>query len=388
MRLLGTLPSRPPVLVPVLGSFVRRHVEGRWPEHAEWCDFFRDAAAQAAVNASYRDDTATGLVRAFADGAAAPRQVVTRSGSEHRRSRLARMLFKLLDRSGLASFQYGQRRSLSDQYGALRRAAELVPLEGDLPVSSSLCTYPPRLSEFLGRVGRMQPGRFQRSGNPHGLLIGVARSAAGGVIEPTQGEPIAVAGEISIFGERDGRDDGPGLAAARGPYLMICLVGRRMREADVEVLRAYLHPCLSESWLFPVDSDLERQTMAKLVEVGRRILAERELPLSVSKPLFDLAEPPEAAPGGQPEAHEPILPDFIVQAGEGATARRVVVETMGYANAAYRARKLRLRPEMERLGGGPVIEHDFHLPAGWSQRQRDHAFTTALFEALTAERPG
>ena len=46
---LGDVKS-PPILVPVIGSFIRRHVEGKWPEHAEWCDFYRDAAAQAAVS--------------------------------------------------------------------------------------------------------------------------------------------------------------------------------------------------------------------------------------------------------------------------------------------------------------------------------------------------
>ena len=88
------------------------------------------------------------------------------------------------------------------------------------------------------------------------------------------------------------------------------------------------------------------------------------------------------------EAHEPILPDFIVDVGEGVAARRVVVETMGYAHAAYRARKLRLKPEMERLGRGPVVEHDFHLPPEWSQLQHDEAFSLTLRQALIGGRPG
>ncbi len=66
---LGDVTSRP-ILVPVLGAFVRRHVDERWPEHAEWCDFYRDASAQAAVSASYGRDAAIGLVRGFAVDAA------------------------------------------------------------------------------------------------------------------------------------------------------------------------------------------------------------------------------------------------------------------------------------------------------------------------------
>ena len=58
--------KRPPVLVPVIGSFIRRHVEGVWPEHAEWCDFFREPSEQAAITSTFRPDAAIGLVRAFA----------------------------------------------------------------------------------------------------------------------------------------------------------------------------------------------------------------------------------------------------------------------------------------------------------------------------------
>ncbi len=382
---LGDMKS-PPVLVPVIGSFIRRHVEGRWPEHAEWCDFYRDPSAQAAVSASYRLQAATGLVRAFAGEPTRLRPDVSHCGTEHRRSRLARMLFKLLHEAGLATFRYGQAQTIKQQYTAMRRAAASLQLEDVVQVSSALCTYRPALEEFFDKVAAMPEASFRKTRNPHGLLVDVARSASKGVIEPVQGEPLQVAGKISIFGERDGRDAGPGLSATRGPYLMVCLVGRRAPKARVEVLRAYLHPCMSVSWLFPVDSDLERQTMMRLVASGRWFRDLRGFPLTIQKPLWDLAEAPQVLPSGEIEAHEPILPDFIVQVGEGAAARRVVVETMGYAHAAYRARKHRLRPEMERLAGAPVVEHDFHLPAEWSQRQRDGAFSTSCRQALLGSR--
>lgn len=247
---------------------------------------------------------------------------------------------------------------------------------------------PPVLDEFLERVSAMPAKAFRKTRNPHGLLLGVARSASRGVIVPTQGDPLAVAGDIAIFGERDGRDAGPGLSATRGPYLMLCLVGRRSPKARVEVLRAYLHPCMSESWLLPVDSNLERHSMTKMVAVGRWFRDQRDLALAIHKPLFDLAEPPQALSADAIEAHEPILPDFIAEVAEGAAVRRVVVETMGYADAAYRARKLRLKPEMARLGRGPVVEHDFHYPVEWSQLQRDEAFTLALRQALISGQPG
>ena len=176
-----------------------------------------------------------------------------------------------------------------------------------------------------------------------------------------RGDPIKVAGEIAIFGERDGRDERDAEVSARAPYLMMCLVGRRASRSRVEVLRAYLHPCMSERWLFPVDSTLERQTMMQLLALGRWFDFRCGVPLTIHKPLWDLARGPAAPQGAEVEAHEPIIPDFIVETGEAATAKRVVVETMGYAEAAYRARKQRLRPEMERLAGAPVVAHDFHV---------------------------
>ena len=166
-----------------------------------------DASAQAAFSASYGRDAATGLVRGFAGDAARCRPDMVRRGGEQRRSRLARLLFRLLDGAGLATFRYGQTRTIAEQFTALRRAAASVELEDKMPVSSALCTYRPALQEFIDRVASMPASAFRKTGNPHGVFIGVARFAARGVVEPARGDPIAVAGEIAIFGERDGRDD-------------------------------------------------------------------------------------------------------------------------------------------------------------------------------------
>jgi hypothetical protein len=60
-----------PVLVPVAETHVRRHIEPPWPEHAEWCDFYREPEAQRAISASFRRPSLDGrlrLVRAFGGG--------------------------------------------------------------------------------------------------------------------------------------------------------------------------------------------------------------------------------------------------------------------------------------------------------------------------------
>ena len=383
---LGDVKS-PPILVPVVGSFVRRHVEGRWPEHSEWCDFYREPAAQALVTASYDRQAATGLVRAFAGNPDVSRPSLSYGGTEHRRTRLARMLFGVLHEADLATFRFGQAQTIKQQFTSIRRVSASIQLEDTLKLSSALCTFRPGLDELIERISAMPEASFRKTRNPHGLLIDVARSASKGVIEMAQGEPLVVAGEISIFGERDGREGGPGLAAARGPYLVIALIGRRSPRGRVGVIRAYMHPCMSESWLFPVDSNLERQTMLQLVGTGRWFRDRRAMNLTVRKPLFDMADHLPALPGEETSAHEPILPDFLVEVGEGRTHRSAVVETMGYAQAVYRARKQRLRAEMERLSQAPLIEHDFHLPVEWSQPQRDSAFTKLLRHTLLRATP-
>jgi hypothetical protein len=56
-------------------------------------------------------------------------------------------------------------------------------------------------------------------------------------------------------------------------------------------------------------------------------------------------------------------------------AYTVIVETMGYADAVYRQRKIRTQAQMSAsLGGAPVIQHDFHQPLGHSQETRDRRF--------------
>jgi hypothetical protein len=188
------------------------------------------------------------------------------------------------------------------------------------------------------------------------------------------GDPFEVGGAISIFGEPDGHTAGRRFVAGeRAPDVMGCLVGRWHQDEPVTVLRAYLHPCASATWLLPVDSNHERDTLKQLLSLRRWLATKRALEMTIEKPVFDLAPPaPPPSSGEEPDPHEPVIPDFIVR---GPQDRAVVVETMGYDMSAYRGRKVRMHDEMSRLcGGGPVVLHDFCLPPGWSQEDRDRQF--------------
>ena len=251
---LGDVPC-PPVLVPVAEAFVRRHVEGPWPEHDDWCDFYKEPAEQGEISASYSRPPRSGrfrLVRPFRKGESEYPGVHPASGGR-RRPGLARLLLGMLDEAGLT--HVGQAvASAAEQYAALRAVAREMRLEADLPLDRYFLSYPPALPEFRERVAAATPARFKVTRRPHGVLVGVAASLDAGVVTPLTGEPFRVAGAISVFGESDGH----AARTARGvrpPYVFAAVVGRREPDSPVEVLRAYLHPCVTPTWLLPVDSD-------------------------------------------------------------------------------------------------------------------------------------
>ncbi len=165
----------------------------------------------------------------------------------------------------------------------------------------------------------------------------------------------------------------------------------------------------------PVDSNLERQTLALLLSLQDWLGKRRKVRVTIDKPVFDLgwsSAPGPAAvagaassdaeallaradevhraslamlrdlgikhrPGGDEEARDPCLPDFILwaEADHRIQHRVVVVETMGFADDAYRDRKHRTHGLMSRiLDGAPVVEHDFWSPADRPQAQRDRQF--------------
>ncbi len=371
----------PPVLVPVAEMHVRRHVEGPWPEHAEQCDFYQDADEQRAVSASYARpvrSTTLKLVRSFAPGRADTR--VGNVSNGRRRSSLAQLLMALAEASGLTRVEAGAYRHLAAQFEAVRAAAREVELEPGVSLARYLCTYGPGLPEFMGRIAQAKPSAFPRTKRPHGILLTTAASASAGVVHPLRGEPFQVSGGISIFGEEDGHAAGRAALARRAPYLTIAVVGRRQADGPVEVLRAYLHPCMSASWLLPVDSDYERHTLKQLLSVGHWLAEGGQTRLTIVKPVFDMAPVPLVCPGEETEPHEPILPDFLVRSSTGGQA---VVETMGYDLPAYRERKARLHPAMRKVcDGAQLVEHDFSRPVGSSQEDRDRAFRRACRDVL------
>jgi hypothetical protein len=234
------------------------------------------------------------------------------------------------------------------------------------------------LGGLLDRIAATSADRFPRS-RPHGVLIARVEGAGGGALRTLAGDAVPVRGRIAVFGERPGTArETPAERAARAPYLAACVLGRAAPDAPAEVLSAYLHPCVSERHLMLVDSDLERQTFLQLRGVQAWLGKQNLARVAIEQPLFDIW--PEDQGKAEAEPRPPCVPDFVVwSAGEDGAAHAAAIETMGFADADYRARKERSHALMSRaLGGAPVIMHDFHEPAGQSQADRDRIFWRAV----------
>ena len=378
--------ERPPALVPVSQTHIRRHEDARWPVHCETCDFYREPGEQRAITASYAPPSAGKPLRLALPlgraAAEAPSHRIEGASRHMERPGLARLLVQLVTEAGLQVIGPGWRPpALIDQFKAIWTAAKRIEIDGGVPLSEFLCTSPAKLGELIARIEAASPGRFKHT-RPHGVLLVRLAAVGRGVLRPVAGEPIAVRGRLAVFGERveAGRETAAE-RAARAPYLAACVVGRAEDGGPAEVLSAYAHPCAGDAHLMLVDSDMERRSLAQLRSVQGWLGDRKDLPVLIEKPMHDLLR--DDLPGAPPRP--PCIPDFVVRAtGAGGAATAVIVETMGFADEEYRARKRRMHPLMAAaVEADAVIPHDFHEPAGQPQEWRDKRFWREVRWALT-----
>ena len=374
--------ERPPALVPVAQTHIRRHQDERWPVHSDACDFQREPAEQRAIMDSYSAAAANQPLRLVRPvGVASPAMEPGEVGQSRnvRRPGIARLLARLMTDAGLQSVGPAWIcPPLVEQVKAVWAAARTVEIDAGVQLPEFLCTSPAKLGGVLDRIAAAPASRFPRS-RPHGVLIARVEGAGGGALQTLAGETIPVRGRIAVFGERPGTArETPAERATRAPYLAACVLGRAAPDEPAGVLSAYLHPCVSERHLMLLDSDFERQTFAQLRSVQSWLGKQNLARVSIAKPLFDIW--PEDQGRAEADPRPPCLPDFVIHAdGENGAANAAAIETMGFADADYRARKERSHALMARaLDGAPVIMHDFHEPAGQSQMDRDRVFWRAV----------
>lgn len=350
--------QRPPTLFLVIGSHLQRepHDNPNATAHDANCDFAYEPDEQKHFVSSYRrpreDESHLDLVHDFADADAEPR-AMRHISSGSPRPTLARVLCSLLHKAHLDRFfsntplragREGRDRQVDD----LLDAAEGFTLAPGQPLKQWLATCLPGYYRLRERLNRSMAA-WKR---PHGVFIDTFDRIEDKVLYPTRPDrkPLRVTGGLTVFGE--------GGTLRRPPYLVIGLVTQPEREAkSVELLRAYAHPCVAWDRFTLIDSQLERETLALLISCRERLRKNHGVAYSIEKPLYDRG-PPETD-----DPREVCIPDFILRpTGENIRHPLIVIETMGYDDAAYRERKRRMRRLFEQIGRGPhpvpVIEHD------------------------------
>ena len=373
----------PPALVPVSMTHIRRHEDARWPQHDEACDFYREPDEQRAIVASHGASVARPFRLARRINLFTPelRHDIVACSPHGRRPALARLLARLVTDAGLQRIDADWRKPpLAEQAKAIWTAARPIHIDAGVRLTEFFCTSPARLGELKARIEAAREDRFLGT-RPHGILIARVSAIAAGVLTPVAGDPIPVRGRLAVFGERSGSARLNSVQrAARAPWLVACVIGRAAAKEPVEALSAYAHPCADDDHLMLLDSDLERQTLAQLRSLQSWLGRKMDAMMTIEKPLFDVG--PE--PGEEADPRPVLIPDFVVGAeAQGGVRRTAIVETMGFADDAYRIHKARVHALMRAaLSGAPVVEHDFHQPAGWPQRDRDAFFWRALRASL------
>ena len=368
------------MLVPVMETHIRRHVQAGWPPHAEACEFFREPVDQAVVSASYRPihQSQVRLVRSFDVSASAPLQRRETALPANRRPQLARLLIRLLTEAGLQRIDPGGARSPSvpEQLAPVWRVAREISLDRGARVADALSMSLAKLPALMEQIATAKAYPHTR---PHGLLLIRLQDARGGKLIALNGQELPVVGRIAVYGERPEDEPGPA-EGARAPYLALCIVARPTPIDPVQLVSAYVHPCASMDRVMLVDSDLERQTLSILLAFQRRMGRGRQAAVTIEKPMESIGS--AEAEDGTPRP--PLIPDFVVVTRyRDGCERRVVVETMGYADEGYRDRKRVLHPQMGRAAGAmAVLEHDFHFPGHWRQEWRDNRFKRSLWQSF------
>ncbi|AYG59934.1 hypothetical protein [Rhizobium jaguaris] len=359
-----------PLLHPVEGIILRRHPSR--PEHDEYCVFVQ---SRGKLNANAdntqkfidperrpRQVNTFGLVRAFRGASPVRSPVIPRDGTRDDRTRSsshAHLLLTLLDRAKINRWKFGeQRRSLKEQYEAIREAALELPLGGgksvgDLIISSpkligrsehsfTAVSEPVTLRQKIASAAEGWPG----TGRPHGFLCTrVNRFEKGTVVFGSDHFSRPMANKPHVFAEcKD---------VMTGPYISLISYAKGTPNDTVyEPYGCFAQPCLSGTDCAPVDSEYEKRTLGLLSWVQKKEREKGGIRFDIWKPLFDIAVRMEKGD------LEMCRPDFVLEVRNegGHLMKTIVVETMGFQeDLVYERSKEITHPRMRRVNGGAML---------------------------------
>lgn len=325
-------------------------------EHHEECPFYRLRSERIAPETPLvRVERHTGAFALLKETTPGETQEEEREGPQRAGERapmLRRLLFRVIEEAGLNQFPATGPADVNTQYERLRQVLETLYFDSGqtVPLKDYTFVSLDRLEWLQERLGRKKP--WPKPLEPQGFLIGVATEVGDRTLTTSKGTILQVAGKIARFGEEN----------TAGPFIGMVLVGMDRNTKQYGALRAYIHPVHSSQLLIPVDSNLERRTMNLLKGLQSWLHRDKHLDVLVEKPLADM-------PTGRDT--QPIRPDFLVKVNQ----KVVVVETMGYDDAEYLAKKSRTHPLMERIG--KVVQHR-------SGEDADRLFKSEVSKAIFA----
>lgn len=253
-------------------------------------------------------------------------------GSGTRQTKLARVLFHLLESSGLNSVVPYTHMSANH---ALVNASKSLELTQGLSVADYLELNPKRIK--LRACLLKKDSNFAKDCEKHFLsLVHVTSFDEGSldVVYPDKTvHKIAIAHRVN---QSSGR-----FSARSAPYLALILIASTAESPGFyQPIKAYVTPCYSTTSYFVVDSFYEREVMRHLYRLYFDAV-KNGAPFQIVKPLFDI----EVAANSSNE-RQFVLPDFLIKKGD----KTLVLEVNGSVEEEYLERKKRTHSLMNHLG--------------------------------------
>lgn len=336
----------PPILTPAYLSeaetyYLRRLTQR--PEHRHDCTFFRDQATNRTSEVRSQSTPNEPPSGFFSVLKPAPENLSQRPDTDATDDRtrnastprLARLLWRLIDISGvnvIAPLSAREDWSIRARFEAIGRASAKIEIAPHIELARALWTHagPLQRNAVFAALRALAPS-WPSGHEPQGFVLLYSTGFKGREIYVPSGEPVVVANRVQSPSIRGNH--------VEGPFLTLIVVGKYPEAKGYSALRAYAQP-VNGRLLVPVDSDLERTALRRILE-AQRLLHGRAIDLAVRKPVFDTITP-----------EGPCRPDFVLEARSRETGeiKTRVIEVMGLGDDAYLEAKRVTHPRMRALG--------------------------------------